>query len=150
MSPLALVSRLAFLTLCGATLALGACASKGNEATAAESPVCAKSAVAGSVTYRERIALDPGALIDVRLVDAAKADAPAVTIAEMSIVAEGKQVPIQFTLIYDGAAVKPHARLLLQARITVDGKLRWITATSVPFDPAKTTQPVELLVTAVR
>lgn len=144
------VTRLASLALCSAALALGGCASKQSSAPTPESPICAKSAVSGSVTYRERIALDPAAVIDVRLVDAAKADAPAITIAETSIIAEGKQVPIQFTLVYDGAAIKPHARLLLQARISVEGKPRWITTTSVPFDPKTTTQPVELLVTGVR
>ena len=41
--------------------------------------------VTGSVTYRERIALPPTAVVQVRLVDVSRADAPAVLIAEQVI-----------------------------------------------------------------
>ena len=43
------------------------------------------SRVTGSVTYRERIALPPTAVVTVRLVDVSRADAPSVLIAEQVI-----------------------------------------------------------------
>lgn len=133
-----------------ALLTLGGCAK--NNSTS-EQPVCAKAAVRGEVTYRSRIALDQRAVVDVRLVDAAKMDVAAITLAEISISADeraGRQVPIPFTLVYDAAKVDKHSRLLIQARILVDDLPVWISGTSVPFDPATTTQPVEVVVQQVQ
>ncbi len=45
----------------------------------------ATSKVTGSITYRERIALPPSAVVAVKLVDVSLADAPAVLIAEQII-----------------------------------------------------------------
>lgn len=144
-------SPLALLLACSlALLTFAGCA---KNTTTSEQPICAKSAVQGEITYRARIALDPRAVIDVRLVDAAKMDVAAITLGEISISAEeraGKQVPIPFTLVYDGAQVNKNSRLLIQARILVDDKPVWITGTSIPFDPATTKQPVEVVVQPVK
>lgn len=134
-------------------LALLTLAGCGKNNSTFEQPICAKSAVQGEITYRARIALDPRAVIDVRLVDAAKMDVAVITLGEVSISADdraGRQVPIPFTIVYDGAQVSKQSRLLIQARILVDDKPVWITGTSVPFDPATTKQPVEVIVQPVK
>ena len=134
-------------------LALLTLAGCGKNNSTFEQPICAKAAVQGEITYRARIALDPRAVIDVRLVDAAKMDVAVITLGEVSISADdraGRQVPIPFTIVYDGAQVSKQSRLLIQARILVDDKPVWITGTSVPFDPATTKQPVEVIVQPVK
>ena len=83
----------------------------------------------GTVTYRQRIALPPNAVVEVKLVDVSRADAPAITIAEQTIQTNGKQVPIPFTLSFDPNQINPKYRYAVQARITVDGTLRWINTT---------------------
>ena len=60
--------------------------------------------VTGTVTYRERIALRPDAVVEVKLVDVSRADAPAVTIGEQVIENPG-QVPISFEIEYDPADI---------------------------------------------
>lgn len=86
----------------------------------------------GSVTYRERIALDPQAEIEVRLLDVSKADAAAEEIAVQTFQADGRQVPVPFTLTYDPARIDPRLRYTLSARILVDGKLRWVSQQAYP------------------
>ena len=88
-------------------------------------------AVNGTVFYLERMALPPGAVLTVQLADVSKADAPADVIAT-----ETKplttQVPIPFSLSYDpNKIIKSHS-YAVQARIEVDGKLRFISTTSNP------------------
>lgn len=82
--------------------------------------------ISGTVTYRERIALPPKAKVEVKLVDISLMDAPSKTIAETTIEPKG-QVPIPFTLSYDPALIEPNNTYALQARITVDGQLMFIT-----------------------
>lgn len=88
--------------------------------------------VTGSVTYRERIALPPTAEIKVRLVDVSRADAPAVLLAEQSIVAAGRQVPFAFALDYDAAAINPAHSYAVQVRIEDAGRLLFISDTHHP------------------
>jgi uncharacterized lipoprotein YbaY/heat shock protein HslJ len=91
--------------------------------------VAPAAAVRGTVTYRERIALPPQAVIEVQLVDVSLADAPATVISSVSINAEGRQVPFAFELPYDPAQIDPRFSYAVQARITVDGQLRFISTT---------------------
>ena len=91
-------------------------------------------AVRGTVTYRERIALPPQALIEVTLEDSARADAPATVIGQQQIVANGQQVPFAFTFTihYDPAAITLAGRYVVRATITVDGVLRYTTTRLYP------------------
>ena len=82
----------------------------------------------GSVSYRERIALPPHALLEVRLLDVSLADAPAKTLA-VTRVKTRHRMPIPYRLRYDEARLKPGRRYALQARITVNGQLWFITTT---------------------
>ena len=83
--------------------------------------------VTGTVTYRERIALPPTAVIKVRLVDVSRADAPAIVLGEQITQAAGKQVPFAFEIAFDPAKIEARYSYAVQARIEQDGKLRFIS-----------------------
>ena len=80
----------------------------------------------GTVAYLQRIALPPDAVIDVQLQDVSLQDAPATVIASERYIADGRQVPFPYELTYDPAGIDPKHTYAVAARITVDGKLRWI------------------------
>jgi putative lipoprotein len=88
--------------------------------------------VSGTVTYRERMALPPTAVLEVKLQDVSKADTPATLIAEQKITTGGKQVPIAFELKYDPAKIEAKHCYAVSARILVDGQLRWVTDNTYP------------------
>ena len=83
--------------------------------------------VTGTVTYRERIALPPTAVIKVQLVDVSRADAPAIVLGEQVTHAAGKQVPFAFEIPFDPATIEANHSYAVQARIEQDGKLRFIS-----------------------
>ncbi|GEM_PF-1996827 len=85
------------------------------------------SAVTGTVTYLQRSALPPEALIQVQLVDVSRADAPAIVLATSSFQAGGRQAPFPFALPYDPARIEERNTYAVQARITVNGQLRFIS-----------------------
>jgi putative lipoprotein len=87
----------------------------------------ATSKVTGSVTYRERIALPPSAVITVQLVDVSLADAPAVLIAEQVITTAGRQVPFEFALEYDASRIQPSHTYAVQVRIENGDQLLFIS-----------------------
>lgn len=88
--------------------------------------------VTGTVSYLPRIAMPPNATLEVALVDVSRADAPAIVLASQSAVFGGRQVPIPFELVYDPEQIDPRFSYAVQARISVDGQLRFITTSSVP------------------
>ena len=83
--------------------------------------------VTGTVTYRERIALPPTAVIKVQLVDVSRADAPAIVLGEQVTQAPGRQVPFSFEIPFDPARIDASYTYAVQARIEVDDKLRFIS-----------------------
>ena len=86
--------------------------------------------VTGSVTYRERIALPPDAVVRVTLLDVSLLDMPARVLAEQEIRPSG-QVPVLFALGYDRAAIDPARHYALRATISdADGRPLWTTATA--------------------
>ena len=92
--------------------------------------------ISGEVSYRERIALPPNAVLTVRLSDVSLADAPASVVAEQKIEPAG-QVPIRFEMKFDPAVIQPSTSYALQARITVDDKLWFINDERYQVDPLK-------------
>ena len=83
--------------------------------------------VSGTVTYRERIALPPSAVIKVQLVDVSRADAPAVVLGEQLIETAGKQVPFSFAIAYGTAGIDERMSYAVQARIEAVGRLLFIS-----------------------
>lgn len=106
-------------------------------------------AVRGTVTYRERVALPPQAVIEVTLEDVARADAPATIIGRQTIVANGRQAPFAFEIPYDPATLSPMGRFVVRARITVDGELRFISTRSYPVITGDNPRVVEIIVEPV-
>jgi uncharacterized lipoprotein YbaY len=86
----------------------------------------------GTIAYLQRIALPPDAVIDVQLQDVSLQDAPATVIAAERYIADGRQVPFPFELTYDPAGIDPKQTYAVMARITIDGKLRWISTQRYP------------------
>jgi putative lipoprotein len=85
--------------------------------------------VTGTVTYRERVALPPGAIVEVELQDVSILDAPAVVLDRQRIPVK-RQVPISFTLKYDPQRIDPDRIYTVQARILVKGQPRFITTST--------------------
>ena len=79
----------------------------------------------GTVSYRERMALPPGAIVEVKLLDVSLADAPSRTIAETRV--SGRRIPAPWTLRFDTRQIEPRHSYALQARITQRGQLLFIT-----------------------
>ena len=82
----------------------------------------AKAMITGTASYRERMMLPPGAVLEVTLEDVSRADAPADIIA-LSEVQATKAPPYPFTITYDPARIDPTHRYNVRARITADDRL---------------------------
>ncbi len=102
-------------------------------ATATATPTAApdtNASVIGTVTYRERIALSPGAVVTVQLRDTSLMDVASELIAEQVITNPG-QVPIEFEVRYNEDDINPRNTYSIQARITEsDGRLAFINDTA--------------------
>ena len=79
----------------------------------------------GTVSYRERMALPPGAIVEVKLLDVSLADAPSRTLAETRI--SGRRIPARWTLRFDSHQIEPRHSYALQARILDGDRLLFIT-----------------------
>jgi uncharacterized lipoprotein YbaY/uncharacterized membrane protein/heat shock protein HslJ len=112
-------------TLAGLSALLLAAALSGCEPASDDTP---DGRVSGTVLYRERMALPPGATIVVRLQDVSRADAPAELLAEQTIASSGRQVPIPFELRYSSVRIDASHRYALRAEIRdADGTLLFAT-----------------------
>jgi putative lipoprotein len=80
------------------------------------------STIEGSASYRERIALRPGAVLEVELLDVSRADAPAERLASIRVKAKG-QVPIPFTLHYNPAMIEQNRAYAVTAKLILQGKV---------------------------
>ena len=86
--------------------------------------------VSGTVTYRERLALTPGATLVVELRDVSYADAAAPLIARQTITAPG-QAPISFKVEYSREDIDSRNRYSVSARIVEsDGRLAFTNDTA--------------------
>ena len=129
---------------------VAACGGAQQAAEEAEIAAPGDSLVSGNVTYLDRSALPENAVVEVELVDASRADAPATVLAAYSTTTAGAQQPFPFELAYDPMAIAPGALVLVQARITVDGELRYISQTATPvITNGAPTSGVEVLVSPV-
>ncbi|HEY3516677.1 MAG TPA: YbaY family lipoprotein [Gammaproteobacteria bacterium] len=86
--------------------------------------------LAGTVSYRERVALPADAMIGVRLEDVSRADVAATVLAEQRIAAEGRQVPVPFELRYPAERIEANRTYGVRAEIrAADGELMFTTTT---------------------
>ena len=86
--------------------------------------------VSGTVTYRERSALTPGATVTVQIRDTSLQDVASELIAEQVLPNPG-QVPIRFEIPYASATIDPRNTYSISARIVeADGRLAFINDTA--------------------
>jgi putative lipoprotein len=88
--------------------------------------------VTGTVAYRDRMALPPGAVVQVQLSDVSRQDAPARVVAETTITPGGRQVPIPFELHYDPGAIDQKHSYAVRATIRDGDRLLYTTNTAAP------------------
>ena len=105
--------------------------------------------IAGTVTYRLRIALTPEAEVQVELRDVSGQDVEAPLIAKRVIEKPG-QVPIPFSLEYDPSLIVAGHTYAVSARISDRGQLQFVTDTRVPVLGSAAPAPVEIDVVPVR
>ena len=87
--------------------------------------------VTGTLMYRERIALPPGAIAEAWLLDTSRADVPAVEIANQKI-EDPRSPPIPFVLEYDPQDIREGMQYGVRATISVDGELLFTSDTHYP------------------
>ncbi|NOG71315.1 YbaY family lipoprotein [Roseicella sp. DB1501] len=100
-------------------------------------------ALRGSATYLERMALPPGAVLEVALLDISRADAAAEAIATVRIPITGS-VPVGFVLPYDPARILPRHRYALRATISLEGQTLFRTGGTQAVTLPGPDAPVEL------
>lgn len=82
----------------------------------------------GNVFYLQRIALDPAAVITIRVMDVTDKSQPPFKVAELTIGSQGRQVPIPFAITYDAAPIQHGSVYILEADIHINDTLRWRNA----------------------
>lgn len=93
-------------------------------------PAVHQGLLSGTVTYRERVALPPGANVSVRLWDALEPPSTA-TVGEAKFVAQG-QVPLPFELFFAPDLIQEAHPYAARARISVEGVTVYESPTPVP------------------
>lgn len=83
-------------------------------------------AITGSLTYRQRIALPPTAVIEVQLLDVTRPDAPGEVLNTVTLSPQ-TQPPFYFTIRYDPRRINPAHAYALKATISVGGELRFLS-----------------------
>ena len=95
------------------------------------SPLAAEEAIIkGSAFYLERIALPENAVFEAILEDVSLMDVPAIVLS--SVVIESFTIPVNFSIQYNSDEIKQRHRYNVRGKITVDGRLIFITDTAHP------------------
>ena len=97
----------------------------------------------GMVNYHSAVALAPGATVTVRLLDISPGAAPGLVLDEQTIAITGNP-PVPFQLTYKAEDIQPPKRARVEARLAVDGKLRFYTITAYPVTPGNADTQIDL------
>ena len=90
------------------------------------SPAAAADVVSGTASYRERIALPPGAVFEAVLEDVTVADAPSIELGRTTIPDPGNP-PFSFEIDYDPLEVNPAHTYSVRAQVSVGRKLIFVS-----------------------
>jgi putative lipoprotein len=131
--------RLKTLAVASLTLMLAACQTTEAEPTAT---------VRGEATYRERIAVPPGAQLEVRLLDVSRADAPSETIGSVTLSDIG-QPPYRFEIAYRPDQIISSHQYVVSARLTHEGRLLFIIDQAYPVITRDQPNEVQLMLKRV-
>ena len=85
--------------------------------------------IGGSIDWKTSAPLPADAVLIIRVQDTARADAPALTLAEQRIGLAGNPLPIPFKLTVDRDLIGKNAQITVTARIERKGKLLFINDT---------------------
>lgn len=88
------------------------------------------SSVTGTVTYGERIALPPDAMIIIRIWDVTRRDDW--QMIGKQVLTNAGQPPVRFKVEYNLDRVRPDGDYVVEARILVGSQLRWINTAGCP------------------
>jgi putative lipoprotein len=102
--------------------------------------------VHGTLFYRERVALPPGTVAEIELVENRKNGA---VVAATRVPVTG-QVPVPFVLVPPAAALKSTVLYALRARLVADGKVLFQTETPRPVAVSAAAGPVDVQLVAAR
>jgi putative lipoprotein len=103
--------------------------------------VAATATLTGEVTYRERIALPPGASLRVKLIDLTAPGTPTRVEAQATIADPGR-VPLTFTLNFDDRVIRPDHQHALVAEISAGVQLWFRNAEPYALDPLAPAEPI--------
>lgn len=107
--------------------------------------------VDGSVFYRERIMLPPGATLRVEVRDVSRADAPSVLLGGTTIPIEGRGPPYAFRIHYFADAVDPRFTYAVSAVISDDRGMIFRNTSMIPVITREaSTTGVEVRVQMIR
>jgi putative lipoprotein len=104
--------------------------------------------VRGEATYRERLAVPPGAQLEVVLEDVSRADAPAQAIGSVTLSDIG-QPPYRFEIPYLPEHIVASHRYTVRARLTHQGQLLFTTDRTYPVITAGNPTEVQLMLKRV-
>jgi putative lipoprotein len=104
--------------------------------------------VTGTLLYRERLILRPGAVAEVSLLDVSRADAPARTIAQQ-VIRDPSAPPIPFVLEYNPADTDQRMSYAVRAVIRQHDQLLFTTDTVYPVITRGAGHTVDLLLKRV-
>ncbi len=104
--------------------------------------------VTGTLLYRERLLLPPGAVAEVSLLDVSRADAPARTITQQ-VIRDPSAPPIPFVLEYDPADIDQRRNYSVRAVIRQRDRLLFTTDTVSPVITRGAGHTAELLLKRV-
>ena len=102
--------------------------------------------ITGTVSYLERIALPPGAVMDVQLLDVSRQDVAATTIAAQRFAMNG--VPQSFSLSYDPAVIDPALTYTIRAQIWLDDRVLYRTTQAFPVLTGNGSDDIAVFVTS--
>lgn len=101
--------------------------------------------LSGSIAYRERMALPPSAEIAVWITDVTPGGVATAVLAETTLRADGKQVPIPFELRFDSSRVQPDHTYAAKAIIRLGGAALFESPEGTPVITHGNPKQVELL-----
>jgi len=119
-------------------------------AAATAATTAAPDSVTGTITYRNRMALPPTAVVRVVLQDVSLQDVAATVLDSVTIRPNGRQVPFAFALRYDPARIEPGNTYTVQARITDGGRLLYLNDEAYPVITGNHPKRVELVLRPVQ
>lgn len=103
----------------------------------------------GTATYRERMALPPGAVFEATLQDVPKGGALPKVLGRATLDPAG-QPPFRFAIDYDPAAIRPGGHYVVNATVSVRGGLLFVTTAPRRVLAAGASAPVQLMLVRAR